>query len=415
MELEYEMNQITLKTTLYLSLAVAALPAVAAAAEPGAVDSGAFAPAPFLDAVNPMTPTGPTLYMCGGKVSSGTPIAGNAAGGGNSGTITLSGIPAGSEIIHAALFWTVLTDSDEASNTGQDIVFAGEDISGTQIGFADGASPCFIQANTVAWKADVTPYVSGDGAYTVSGFPGGNEILGTHFTEGVTLNVLYDDGSSTLRQFVNYEGLVVSELPGDTVSQTISGFTADPVGPVEATWYPVIGNGQIGPEDLEFSGTGAGSPIDLSDDAVLDGGTQAFAAQTCSYTDSSAVECFWDDDMVDVSAAVGTGSISATMDYAIPLSGGDCHTFVAMQLLVTTDQADFDAFCDEGSGQVDALCPESGPLGGGSWRNHGEYVRCVAHAANDYLISENVYCDEVRSCIVNPRARSNVGKRGGRP
>jgi hypothetical protein len=264
----------------------------------------------------------------------------------------------------------------------------------------------------VAWKADVTPYVSGDGAYAVSGFPGGNLLFGTDFTEGVTLNVLYDDGSGTLRQFVNYEGLAVTNVTGDTVSQMMTGFTADPVGPVEATWYPVIGNGQIGPEDLEVSGTGAGSPIDLSDDAVLDGGTQAFAAATCSYADDISVQCFWDDDMVDVSAAIGTGSVSATMDYALTF---DCHSFSAMQLLVTTDQTQFGDFCEAGSALVDELCPEAGPLGGGEWKNHGDYVSCVAHAANDYLISENVYCDEIRSCIVNPRARSNVGKSGGRP
>jgi hypothetical protein len=194
----------------------------------------------------------------------------------------------------------------------------------------------------------------------------------------------------------------------------MSGFTADPVGPVEATWYPVIGNGQIAPEDLEFSGTGAGSPIDLSNDALLDGGTQAFAAGTCLYVDGvTNFQCYWDDDMVDVSAAIGTASASATMDY---VSTNDCHSFSAMQLLVSTDQTQFGDFCEAGSALVDELCPATGPIGAGrKWRNHGEYVGCVAHAANGYLISENVYCDEIRSCIVNPRARSNVGKRGGQP
>ena len=405
------------KTALCLSAALAHAPA-AMAAQPGSVGDAAFAPSSpdisLLLAENPMRQADPTLFVCGGKVSSGTPIAGNAAGGGNSGTIGLTGVPAGAEIIRAELYWNVLTNSDEASNTGRDIVFAGENISGTQIGFVAGLTPCFSQANTVAWKADVTPFVSGDGAYAVSGFPGGNLINGADFTEGVSLNVLYDDGSSTLRQFVNYEGLVVSHPAGATaVSQMMMGFTADPVGPVEATWYPVIGNGQISPEDLELSGTGAGSPLDLSDDLLLDGGTQAFAAGTCSYPDDAAnTQCYWDDDMVDVSAVIGTASASMTMDYTLT---NDCHSFSAMQLLVTTDQTQFGDFCDEGSVLVDELCPAEGPVGAGRpWANHGEYVSCVAHAANGYLVSENVYCDEVRSCIVNPRARSNVG-RGGRP
>jgi len=405
------------KTALCLSVALAYVPATMAA-ETGSIGNPAFAPsspvADLFPVENSMQQASPTLFVCGGKVSSGTPIAGNAAGGGNSGTIGLTGVPAGAEIIHAELYWNVLTNSDEASNTGRDIVFAGENISGTQIGFVAGVTPCFSQANTVAWKADVTAFVTGDGAYAVSGFPGGNLVFGADFTEGVTLNVLYDDGSSTLRQFVNYEGLVVSAPAGATaVTQMMMGFTADPVGPVEATWYPVIGNGQLSPEDLELSGTGAGSPLDLSDDILLDGGTQAFAAGTCSYLDEvSNVQCYWDDDMVDVSAVIGTASASMTMDYTLTT---DCHSFSAMQLLVTTDQSQFADFCGVGSLLVDELCPAAGPIGEGrSWANHGEYVSCVAHVANGYLASENVYCDEIRSCIVNPRARSNVG-RGGRP
>ena len=68
---------------------------------------------------NPMQQSGPTLFICGGKVSSGTPVAGNADGSGNSGTIGLTGIPAGAEIIRAELYWNVLTNSDEASDTGK--------------------------------------------------------------------------------------------------------------------------------------------------------------------------------------------------------------------------------------------------------------------------------------------------------
>jgi len=208
--------------------------------------------------------------------------------------------------------------------------------------------------------------------------------------------------------------LVVSNPAGATaVSQMMMGFTADPVGPVEASWYPVIGNGQLAIEFLQISGTGAGSPLDLSDDLLLDGGTQAFAAGTCSFADAvDNFQCYWDDDVVDVSTVIGSASASMTMDYALT---SDCHSFSAMQLLVTTDQTQFGDFCDAGSVLADELCPAAGPLGAGRpWRNHGEYVSCVAHVANGYLASENVYCDEIRSCIVNPRARSNVG-RGGRP
>ena len=45
----------------------------------------------------------------------------------------------------------------------------------------------------------------------------------------------------------------------------------------------------------------------------------------------------------------------------------------------------------------------------------GEPMQCVAHAAEVFLASvavpgARVVCEDIQSCIVNPKARSNVGK-----
>jgi hypothetical protein len=364
-----------------------------------------------------MTPNGPPVidnpmtlqnakYVCGGQVSAGTPIAGDADGAdgmpgtpddGTSGVIPLTGIPDGALIRKAVLFWSVLTDSPEADNSGMNIDFAGMPIIGTRVGFVAGETPCFPQQNTIGWKADVTSLVPGNGDYAVSGFPGGNLLFGSDLTEGATLAVLYDDRSDTLRRLVEYEGMAVTNLMGETVNQTLMSFVAGPY-PVTATWYPVVGNGQNSPDVLTFG------PLDFGS-TIFDGSTAAFPANTCSFIEGST-QCFWDDDNVDVSMAFAGGENSVVVAGGSPPTGGDCHSWIAMQLVVSVDPAQFDTFCEDGGAYVDAQCPP-----GDEYRNHGQYMSCVAAAAEAFLVSEDVLCEEVQSCIVNPRARSDVGKK----
>jgi len=66
--------------------------------------------------------------------------------------------------------------------------------------------------------------------------------------------------------------------------------------------------------------------------------------------------------------------------------------------------------CAAGGTVVDAACPTGGVYG-----NHGAYVSCVAAATNAYLATLTGFTadelEEISSCIVNPRARSTVGKK----
>ena len=289
--------------------------------------------------VEPMTQM-ETIDVNGGVVAQGSPIAGDFDGAdnviatlGDNGTSTeiILSVP-GTAVKKAVLYWTVLTDSDEASNRGQDITFDGEDISGTRIGFASGRTPCFFQFSTFAWKADVTSMVTtGPATHSVAGLPGENKVFGHDFAEGASLLVVFEDATQPSRQVVIYEGLAVTNSNGDTLSQTLTGFVANDPGPVVAQWLPVVGNGQVAGEDLSF--TGDQGTIDFSNDLLLDGSTSMFPRDSASYLDSVQTDVFWDDDAPDVSSAIGPGSTSASVAYTLTQ---DCHTFVAMWLAVTT-------------------------------------------------------------------------------
>lgn len=279
-----------------------------------------------------------SLTVRGGVVTQGSPIAGdfngadNILGNADDGTSTQIALTVpGTSVKLARLYWTVLTNSGGASNRAQNIIFDGQPVSGTLVGFSPGRTPCFPQDNTFAWTADVTGLVTtGPATHTVAGLPGGNQIAGADFAEGASLLVVFGDPSQPTTQVVIYEGLAVTNAGGDTLTQTLTGFRANTTGSFSAEWFPIVGNGQQASETLTF--TGSLGSLDFSNDVLLDGSTSMFPRNGASYTDSGQVDVFWDDDSPDVSAVIGHGSNSATVDYTLT---GDCHTFVAMWLTVT--------------------------------------------------------------------------------
>lgn len=344
-------------------------------------------------------------FVCGGKVQAGTPIAGL---GGTSGTITISGIPLTATVHQATLFWTVLT-TDPASAVGQNITFNGNPIVGTNIGRA-AETPCFPQPSTIAWKGDVTALVvsPGNGAYTAAGFPASGGVSGTNYVEGVTLQILWKDPNGPLTEDVLYHtgtnGLL-AVTQANLFSQSLTGFQANASGPVTATLYEVIGNGQTNAsENLRFDGCAAG---EINLDNTLDGSTVARAPATCTASPVAPPECFWDDDVHDVSSQINNNCTTATLKSdPLQTTTNDCFDWDALNLLVSTDAA---RVCAEGGVEVDRQCPP-----GGVYKNHGEYLACVAHAAEVFLaglpLGGTCPREDIQSCIVNPRARSEVGK-----
>lgn len=343
-------------------------------------------------------------FICGGKAQAGTPIAGNGSPSANGiqGAITITGIPLTATIERADLFWTVLHDLDpDSTSLGQTIFFNGTEVTGANVGRAD-EGPCFPQANSIAWRADVTPLIAapGNGAYTVSGFPGGD-----NFTEGATLQILWRDANGALKQDTLYhvhENGNLAVTQAEVFSQTMNFDQLNASGPVSSTFYTVFGNGQSNAlENLQFDGPLAG---EISLDNTLDGSTVAHAPGTCNST--IGTECFWDDDVHNVSAQMGNGATSATFTSSGLSGGNDCFTWPAASLLNSTDE---DTVCEAGGSYVDEQCPTDG-----EWRNHGEYVSCVSKAAQAFLsgLPYGGTCPraDIQSCIVHPRANSDVGK-----
>jgi len=346
-------------------------------------------------------------------IQAGTPITALGAANTN-GTITISGIPATATVDRADLFWTVVIDSNpETSVTGQEISLNGQPVVGFKIGTLT-SSPCMPLDDTVSYRATVTGLVGnpGNGIYTVSGPP----IDPENFTEGVTLQILWSDPNGPLMEDNLYHA--IGSVPGSlAVTHAVELFSQDlaisgtnAVGPVAATLYEVIGNGHADAvEALRFDGPCAGT-INL--DNSLDGSTVARAAATCPDSPVDPPQCFWDDDVHNVSAqfacAAGNGATSARLiSNPADAPTTDCIDWPALNLLTSTDEA---VVCTAGGTYVDNHCPATAP-----WRNHGQYMVCVTHAAVRFLsgLPHGGTCprDEIQSCIVNPRAKSDVGKK----
>ncbi len=66
------------------------------------------------------------------------------------------------------------------------------------------------------------------------------------------------------------------------------------------------------------------------------------------------------------------------------------------------------AIVDANGCSIDQLAPCSGPASGGTWKNHGQYVSSVAHAAEAFLAQDLISVEEADE-IVAQAARSNCG------
>ncbi len=66
------------------------------------------------------------------------------------------------------------------------------------------------------------------------------------------------------------------------------------------------------------------------------------------------------------------------------------------------------AIVDENGCSIDQLAPCGGPVSGGTWKNHGQYVSAVAHAAGAFLAQDLISADEAEE-IVSQAAQSNCG------
>jgi len=115
---------------------------------------------------------------------------GGMRGNGN-GTITLAGISG--TITEAYLFWHGPSNASAtaAPVANATVTFNGTDVTGTFLGISD--DNCWNFQNSLAYRADVTSLVTGNGAYALTNFTKPNGID----ANGASLIVFFDDGDST--------------------------------------------------------------------------------------------------------------------------------------------------------------------------------------------------------------------------
>jgi hypothetical protein len=181
--------------------------------------------------------------------------------------------------------------------------------------------------------------VSGNGTYTLAGFPGrGNGLM--PLAEGATLFVVWCEPTAPLTDIVLFDGaetLTLSEEP--VMSQTLTGFAADPAGPLTATLALAAGNGQLailpldGEDGLAFNGV----DLDALHPEILSGG--------------ACPRGFYDLTVVDVSSFLEPGDTSAEVTMGVT---DDCYTVAAAALAVSADPAGASDAC-EGAGCAGAL------------------------------------------------------------
>ena len=250
------------------------------------------------------------LYLRGGYVAAGIGMRNWGFG-----TISISGIPNGSSIRAAYLYWDILANLGDSSFAQGQI--DGNLITGTLIGVH--SDPCWGNTNNFAYRADVTSFVRGNGDYSLSDFASGTtdgrdpwEAGSTlPMAEGASLVVVYENSRSPWTQVIIYDGSFMTSSV--LATQKIGGFMApSPVSKASITF--IGGDGQDASEPgSRFNG----SPLTS---VGWDGNdTQAGP----SYSRGN----LWDTMTADVTSFVYPGDTLAT---ATVQGGPDCLVWVAL-------------------------------------------------------------------------------------
>jgi hypothetical protein len=236
-------------------------------------------------------------------------------------SITLTGV-GDHQISSVWLYWAghsePLIPADYAN-----ISFAGEDITGTNIGY-EGRSTCYFALDGYAYRADVTALVSGDGVYSLGDMF--NNAQNHYYTYGASLVVFYDDGDDANNQDVYvYEG------------QDSNDGNSDNGGGWDASLANIFYRG--GPATLTLHVEHGQEPGPLADDGdfALDGTTLASGAVFQGDSVPSAVgssNARWDIKSFLITDALtpGTNSLNLTN-----VRSTDCLDLIVATVSVASD------------------------------------------------------------------------------
>jgi uncharacterized protein DUF3238 len=226
-----------------------------------------------------------------------------------SGVVSIAGIPSGATVKKAILFWNVLASADPGGAMSVD----GQALPAQLIG--PGPDPCW-GATSWAYRADVTSAVTGNGAYTLTGFPTGSASGGDPWDngspepmmEGATLVVFYEGSAEYKVSFSTF-------IPTNYLSGPPQSFCIVP----PQLWPPVI----HGPQHLVFAGDDRGFDANATSFRTRQTvGLVSEQSASSSGVGTPAVEAVGESKAYAPDALAGDDRIDPADDDA---TLGDCH------------------------------------------------------------------------------------------
>ncbi|MEZ5458985.1 MAG: hypothetical protein R3E65_06645 [Steroidobacteraceae bacterium] len=261
---------------------------------------------------------------------------GNACAVAPTSTATLSGIPAGTSVVAAFLYWGAST-----SGGATPVVDAGVTLNGTGVTAARSFTAVFNNGGTLlpyfGAVADVTGRVTGNGSYTFGGLTvstGAPHCAVQAVTAGWGLIVVYAGTNERLRAINIFDGLQF--FRGNALTLTPDGFRV-PTSNIDGRVAVVtlegdpVNSGPLGgfTESLTFNGS-------LLDDGLVPAGSDPVVQQFDGTVNSQGTVTAYgvDVDTYDVSTLLAPGQQSATTVYS---SGGDLVLLLAQVVSATSE------------------------------------------------------------------------------
>lgn len=224
-------------------------------------------------------------------------------------TFAIAGIPA-TAVIEKAYVWCGSSGNGVAVNLTVTDPFALVNNYPMAVIGSD-QDKCWGYSGTHTYRADITASITGNGNYTISGFPTSISSGGTNDVDGATMMVIWSDPTSTVEgTIVIWDGCVV--INGGVTTQTINNFNACAQGVCTAKAFMAIADLQGLGANLTMNG---GAPFTITED-------------------------WWN--YVEQPTTVAAGQSSAAFDVN---SSGDCYNLCLIGLY------------------YQSLCPTCGPTG----------------------------------------------------
>lgn len=206
------------------------------------------------DACELLDPSFDSVIVGGGLVAVGVGLAARNSTAMATRDVVVTGVPAGATIVSARLYWMTIGGPDAM------VTINGTPLNGTQIGTAPDT--CWSRAaGNFAYRADVAAVVTGNGTYTLGGYPVDN---GTVDSQGASIVIVYDDPADGRSNLVKIaEGSIGYVGDGRVAASTLNGFTIA-AGFDRARVLNIVGDGQPFDESLFLANVATGAPSPFS-------------------------------------------------------------------------------------------------------------------------------------------------------